>query len=328
MASSALLARSISHLKSSGTVPTLIAFFGWAPSYVELALRSAANCGNRVVLLGDETNHGVWKDHCDSSRMRLEKFAQFQTSFQKMSDYGDGYEMAFWRRPFVIEEWMVAEGVQRAFVLDGDVLTFADYSKDVLPSLPSGCAAALMTYEDQGEFDWATSLHFSYWTLDALRDFTSFCIEAYRDPTTRKALETKYRWHLEHRQPGGICEMTLLFLWRQRIAATLSNLAAVWDDKTADLAIGASANSANDEYPMQFGLKRFAFRDGIPFAHNRHLNLDIRFVSIHCQGRYKSSMRFLSRPALRRLYVPGYFASQAVSSTYTLAATFLKRFSG
>src|SRR5207302_1038911 len=162
-----------------------IAFFGPGPDYLKVALKSAADFNSRVVLVGDEANQDFWKDHWDSRQMQPLKFNDFKRSYTKMSDYSEFYEMAFWRRPFAVEEWMRSEGVAQVFLLDGDIVTFADYSRDVVPVLPSECCAALMTFQHQDHSAWATSLHFSYWTLDALTDFTSFCIEAYRDPGIR-----------------------------------------------------------------------------------------------------------------------------------------------
>ena len=197
-----------------GTVPTLIAFFGRGPNYLKVSLKSAADFNNQVVLLGDSANRGFWKEHWDSSRITLPKLDEFKRSYAKMSYYPEFYEMAFWRRPFVVEEWMRSQGVDQAFLLDGDIVTFADYSKVVLPVLPKDCVAAVSTLEEQRTFEWMTSLHFSFWTLDALTDFTSFCIEAYRDSSVRRMLEAKYRWHVEKRRPGVIFDMTVLYLGR------------------------------------------------------------------------------------------------------------------
>ena len=200
---------------------------GPAPDYLKISLRSAAVFNNQVVMLGDATNRGFWKEHWDSSRIRLSKWDEFKRSYAKMSDYSETYEMGFWRRPFAIEEWMRSEGVNQTFSVESDLVTFADYSKVVLPVLPSGCAAAVCTPHEQGTFFWSSSLHFSYWTLDGLTDFTSFCIEAYRDAGIRRKLEAKYRWHVENRQRGGICEMTVLYLWCKRNEKKTWNLAKV-----------------------------------------------------------------------------------------------------
>jgi hypothetical protein len=284
------------------SAPTLIPFFGRGPDYLRTALRSAADFNDRVVLVGDESNRGFWTDHWDSSRAGLPRLDEFRRTYVKMSDYPEFYETAFWRRPFAVEAWMRAEGVGHAFVLDSDTVTFADYSTTVLPALPDGCAAAMMTFHEQGSFDWASSFHFSYWTLEALADFNAFCIEAYRDPVLRGRLETKYRWHLDNRRPGGICEMTLLYLWRERHEARTWNPARVWDGMVADSAITTPDNYFRDEYVMRRGFKKLVFRKGLPYGLNRVLGREVRFVNVQCQGGAKALMRLLYAPGWQRLY--------------------------
>ena len=113
---------------SLSTVPTLIALFGRARDYLKISLQSAADFNSQVILVGDEANQGFWKDHWDTSRIRLVKFDEFKRSYVKMSlDYSEHYEMSFWRRPFAVEAWMRSEGVDRVWLLDGDIVTFADY---------------------------------------------------------------------------------------------------------------------------------------------------------------------------------------------------------
>ena len=306
------------------TVPTLIAFFGRGPDYLKIALKSAARFNSQVVLIGDEANRGFWKDHWDSSRIRLEKFDEFKRSYAKMSSYPEFYEMAFWRRPFAVEQWMKSEGIDQVFLLDGDVVTFADYAHDVVPVLPSECCAALMMLQDQDSFAWATSLHFSYWTLDALTDFTSFCIEAYRDPGIRSKLEAKYRWHVENQQPGGICEMTLLYLWRERHANRIWNLAKVWNEMVGDLSIVTSANYVEHEYEMRGGFKDFTFKGAVPYGFNRILGREIRFLCVHCQGNSKRLMKFLYGRGLRRFYARLYDLDRLVDTATVRARSALK----
>jgi len=292
---------------SLSTVPTLIAFFGRAPDYLKVSLQSAADFNNQAILLGDEANRGFWKDHWDTSRNRMVKFDEFKRSYVKMSlDYSEHYEMAFWRRPFAVETWMRSEGVDRVWLLDSDVVTFANYSRDIVPILPSECCAALMAPEHRDNFVWAVTLQFSYWTLDALTDFTSFCIEAYRDPGIRSKLEAKYRWHVENRQPGGVTENTMLYLWRERHEHRIWNLAKVYNGMVGDMQISSPHNYFKHEYEMQRGFKKLTFKDDVPYGFNRILGETVRFLCIHCQGRSKGLMRFLYKRGGRKFYAQLY----------------------
>jgi hypothetical protein len=159
-----------------------------------------------------------------------------------------------------------------------------------------------MTCENQDNFRWASSCHFSYWTLEGLEDFTSFCIEAYHNKTIREQLETKWKWHNDHNKPGGVSEMTLLYLWskdNQKVA----NSSKVINNMTVDHSINTSTNYSENEYQMQLEIKKIIFRDGIPYGFNKILNKEIRFLGIHCQGTAKILMRFFYYKNLRSFYL-------------------------
>jgi hypothetical protein len=292
-------------------IPVVIAHFGSAPSYLKHSLESAARFNGEVVLIGNEPNREIWPNHWDRNRLESAKYQAFLDSYTKLSDYPDAYEQAFWERPFMVESWMRAEGVEEVFLLDSDVLTFADYTREVVPVLPGDCQATLMMPAGDQEIAhvWS-SLHFSYWKREALDDFNTFMVNAYRDGEMRSVLDAKYRWHLDHHQPGGVCEMTLLYYWARNNQVKVSNLAEVTGGSVADLAITQSNNYFDNEYGMHRGFKRLVFRDGVPFGFNQVLRKEVRFWCLHCQGNAKSAMRFLRRPGLRAFFPDLYRIAQ------------------
>lgn len=284
-------------------IPVVIAHFGNKPNYLKLALRSAANFNKTVVLIGDDANKNFWENHWDTTLVEFAKFLEFQKYYIQMSSYPSKYEMSFWKRMFVLEKWMKEKGYERIFLLDSDVMTFADYSKEVCPLLPQDCIAALMAVERELLYPiWATSCHFSYWTLGALEDFTTFCINAYQNRTIRDMLEAKWQWHVDNNKGGGICEMTLLYFW-SKDNPRIINFTKVWNSMTADHNFNQPEQYYVNEYKMQFGLKKFIFKEGIPYGYNKLLNKWIKFLCIHCQGAGKYAMAFLSHRHLRRFYV-------------------------
>ncbi len=282
-------------------IPVIIAHFSGTPNYLKFALESAANFNNKVVLIGDDTNKNFWKNHWDATLVKLDKFQDFQKYYFQMSDYSKNYEMAFWKRMFVLENWMKENDYKNIFLLDSDVMTFANYSAEVYPILTDNCIAALMKPKNQENFMWASSCHFSYWTLEGLEDFTNFCIEAYSNKSILDKLKTKYQWHNDNDMPGGISEMTLLYLW-SKAKSKVDNFTRVINDMTFDHNINSSGNYLKNEYEIQFGLKKFIFRNGIPYGINKILNKEIKFLDIHCQGIAKGSMRFLYFEWLRDFY--------------------------
>lgn len=292
-------------------IPVVIAHFG-RQSYLQLSLESAVRFNTDVVLIGDGSNKSFWRNSWNSDRADIPKFCKFMDSYVKLSDYPDSYEMANWKRPFMMEAWMKEEGIERLFLLDSDVMSFADYSKEVAPQLPPECSATIMvTAGEQKVGDWWSSPHFSYWTREALEDFTTFIVAAYRDPNLRSKLESKYRWHIDNGRPGGVCDMTMLYHWAAQNTGKVFNLAKVTHHSVADLGVGASTNYFDDEYEMRRGFKRLVFRNGIPFGFNKVLQQEVRFWCLHCQGQAKGVMPFLHRWGLRTFFPELYRAKVA-----------------
>src|SRR6516225_3521938 len=99
-------------------IPLVIAHFGGTPEHLKLSLDSAVRFNNEVVLIGDDSNANIWGRHWNSLHADTVKFRKFVSSYVKMSDYPASYEIAFWKRPFMVEEWMKAEGIKNLFLVD------------------------------------------------------------------------------------------------------------------------------------------------------------------------------------------------------------------
>ena len=289
---------------NNSEIPVIISHFNQQPTYLKFALKSAANFNKNVVLIGDKSNKDFWENHWDVTSIESEKYQAFQKFHVQMSFYPKKYEDSFWKRMFMLEEWMRQNDVKQAFLLDSDVITFGNYSTELAPILFDNYIASLMTCENQDNFRWASSCHFSYWTLEGLEDFTTFSIEAYSNQEIRKQLEAKWKWHNDNHQPGGVSEMTLLYLWSTD-NPKVANSSKVINNMTIDHSINTSTNYSENEYQMQLEIKKIIFRDGIPYGFNKILNKEIRFLGIHCQGTAKILMRFFYYENLRPFYLTG-----------------------
>jgi hypothetical protein len=284
-------------------IPVVVAHFGTKPDYLRIALESAARFNRHVVLIGDAANKGFWNNHWETVPSKIQKFCEFEKHYIHMSTFSQVYEVSCFKRLFALEEWMKINSYERAFHLDSDLMTFANYPDVVCPTLPKGTIATLMTMEKQDEnFMWSTSCHFSYWTIEALRDFTNFCINAYKDKTILDQLKSKWQWHVENGKGGGITDMTLLYFWAKDNPKVL-NFTNVIHGMTADYNFNLSAQYYFDEYETSFGLKKFTFKDGIPYGYNRRLKTWVRFLCVHCQGAGKYAMPFLNNEFLKKYYV-------------------------
>ncbi|QSJ18690.1 hypothetical protein JYQ62_07990 [Nostoc sp. UHCC 0702] len=284
-------------------IPVTIIYLGAKPNFLNFALKSAANFNNTVVFIGDKTNKDLWSNYWDSTLKESSKFQAFFKNYVHMSTTGEHYTLAGIQRFFYLEQWMQQENIKKTFLLDGDIVTFTNYSEQLYSAFSNDCIASLSTPEDQeSNFRWASSPHLSYWTLEGLEDFTNFCIEAYSNKSIRDQLEAKWQWHLANNKPGGIMDMTLLYLWSKG-NSQVGNVAKVINDTTVDHTITSPTNYFRNEYRMQLGLKKIIFKNGIPYGYNQVLNKEIRFLCLHCQGTSaKDLMRFFYYKQLRNFY--------------------------
>ncbi|MEB3310592.1 MAG: hypothetical protein VKJ02_10190 [Snowella sp.] len=284
-------------------IPVVITHFIGKPTYLKFALKSAADFNKTVVLIGSDSNQDFWEHHWNTTLIECEKYQEFKKWYVKMCTYDEKYDDVCWKRLFMLEEWMKRNNATQAFFLDSDIMTFANYSSVLAPVLSGNYTTFLNEPQNQSNFRWSSCSHFAYWTLEAIEDFTSFCIEAYRsNKDLRTQLDAKWQWHIDNQQPGGICDMTLLYFWSKN-NPRVANFTKVINDMTVEHCINVSENYLDDEYQMQLGVKKIIFKNGIPYGFNKDLKKEIRFLCIHCQGTAKILMRFFYYKNLRSFYL-------------------------
>ncbi|MEQ9671210.1 hypothetical protein [Coleofasciculus sp. G2-EDA-02] len=283
------------------SIPIVIFHVGYR-DYLELALKAAKKYNNDVVLIGDEANEKIWCDHFNVKDFNIFYEKSFPNIYNHLSDNSVEFEMLCFQRFFVIQEWMKKNEIHKIFMLDSDVLLFSELSKSIYSRFlqQQDCIAALSIPKVQEPYKWAVFCHTSYWTYDGIKSFTDFCISTYK--SNLELLQKKYEWHLSNQIVGGICDMTLLYLWSKE-QKKIFNLAKVYENTTIDTLITSSANWDVDEYDLNFlGIKHIKFQNGIPYSFNNKLGKDVAFLSIHCQGSAKKYMRFFANDHLRNFY--------------------------
>jgi hypothetical protein len=286
---------------SHSEIPVIIAHFSGKPTYLKFALKSAADFNKTVVLIGTDSNKDFWEHHWNTTLIECEKYQDFQKCYVKMSTYDENYDSVCWKRLFMLEEWMKRNNAKQAIYLDSDIMTFPNYSSVFAP-LIDNYMAILNEPKEQPDFGWSTCSHVTYWTLEAIENFTSFCIETYsNNKNIRERLDAKWKWHIDNQKLGGVCDMNLLYFW-SKDNPRVANFAKVIDDMSVDYNINMSTNYLENEYQMQLGVKKITFKDGVPYCFNNSLNKEIRFLALHFQGVSKALMRFFYYKNLRIFY--------------------------
>ncbi|MEQ9371197.1 MAG: hypothetical protein RIG63_19545 [Coleofasciculus chthonoplastes F3-SA18-01] len=281
------------------STPIVIFHVGYI-DYLELALTTAKKYNNDVLLIGDESNKMVWNFHLIKDELTSTAYQDFLKVYTQMSSYNAEYDLLIFERFFCLREWMKRNNIHEAWMLDSDVISFSNFTKKCSKFIQNSMAAISIPQHQEKDYRWAAFGHNSYWTLAGITSFTDFCIETYSKKIS--LLQEKYEWHVKNNVLGGVCEMTLLYLWAKG-KTDVFNTAQVYDGMTIDNWITSSENFDLNEYPVTIGgIKHITFKDGIPYSFNKKLGKNVAFLSLHCQGSAKKYMRFFANDSLMDFY--------------------------
>lgn len=275
-------------------IPVYIAHDG-NQEYVRCTVKLAETINENVVLFGDDSNKGYAKKWVNVNNFGGKYLNEFKKVYMHMSFYPKEYEASFYKRIFAICDYMLQKNVDAAIIADSDVCIYENLSKYNF----AGYDAAINWQKNQKKYMWAASIGCSYWKVDALKEFCEFIIDTYRDNIS--ILESKWKHHIEHKLPGGVCEMTLAYLWMKTTNKKVLNTAKVNDGQYIDSSFTNGTSYKEDEYQMDdiLNIKKFKFIDKMPFFYKKNGELVESFV-IHCQGSSKKYIPLLVKHENRR----------------------------
>jgi len=270
--------------------PVVFIHYGAVPEYLRMAIRQAKKFNQDVVLVTDQEVEmdGVTVVAMEDLQQEVQPFIKV---YHHLSKNPIDFELKCFLRWGIMKKLMEVNRYDRVFYCDSDVLLYVNVN-----SMPE-TGAAYSTPIEQPEFRWSASAHVSMFTYDVLCDLWRFIMKTYENKTeTFFELKSKYKHHLTSGAPGGVCDMTLLYLFSRKHEVT--PLCSVIDNTTFDHNINSSENSLKDEYEMRevaspygtLSIKSVRMVNGIPFCLNLDREEDIKFHSLHFQGAAKSIM--------------------------------------
>lgn len=284
--------------------------------YLEFTLRQAhaASPASEIVLLGNaENDRFPFVTHVDVSRGAYAAAAtQLAEVYEHRSTNGETFERVCFERWYRLQEWMRQSGEERVLVLDSDVLLFA--REDEIFSTYPGPLALSISGDQEKEMVWAASPHTSVWTPASLEAFCAFTLSQFRQPGR---FDRKWEHHRVTGTPGGVCDMTALYLFSREHLAT--NTAEARGGVAVDHNLNVPHNAHPDEYAMDGAAKALDWRDGQPWGTNRQTGEAVRFLALHLQGQAKGQIPALyTGPAFENQKALGdglrrYFAARALA---------------
>lgn len=269
--------------------------------YLSACLKSSRMNGNYTILIGNDERAAGNAHEFYSDAIECPEYKMFEENYQHMSSNSAIFELLCFKRYFLLLTVARIKKIEYFWMIDSDVLLLESLDNFTVNYLLKNKYKASLsgqknTNQYPEEYSIGVSPHISFWTIEALENFVNFCLVAYSDK--KDILCLKYRYHVRYKLPGGICDMTILDLWKRDYRGVFNNATAhLLGFSFYDHNINVSCNYDMDCIPMLrvLGIKKVG-RDGLSCnVWSPSLNIKFTVGCLHFQGGAKKFMRSFLR---------------------------------
>ncbi len=184
------------------------------PRHLEVSIQQSKKFNERVILLGDDSNSHLDVEHYDVSEYS-DDINEFRSSYTHMSSNEPAFELACIERWIVLANFVKQMNLEKVVYLDSDIMTFCNYEEkeSIFDEDYVGmvCSPKRFGSDVDSPKDWSVSGCISYWRHDNILKFKDLILSSYSDNMDK--LLHKWNWHIDTKHPGGICDMTLMYLF-------------------------------------------------------------------------------------------------------------------
>lgn len=254
--------------------------------YLKYTIECSRNSGNHVVLIGDMSNsyYAEWVNYKD---YESELHQSFRAVYEHMSPNHMDYELISFDRHYYVYEYCRRNQIDRFFMSDSDELIYTELKADMFESydfvinIPERSNHLVVTAQSE----------LSYWTLDALRQFLEYINKTYK--YGKEKLREKWNY-LKNMGFGGVCDMTLLYMFSQETSLKFGNTQYMQEHGIFDPNVNTSrVGDLTFEMDELLGIKKITEQDGKLYFRDTDGKLH-RALTIQAQGRAKRYMKDLS----------------------------------
>lgn len=272
-------------------VPLVMTHGPGGEDYLLYTLKQARQYNERVVLIGEPEHQflaaSLGVEHHNWATFYTEARGFFRKEYVQYSYYKPGYDKHVMAIFFFLKQFMEDMSVNVVASTDSDMMVYCNMTEEEA-KLPKDYLVACCIPEYQPPFRWNASTETCFFTLEGVREMCNFLHQTYTTPEGLAKIKSKWDWHIANNKPGGVCDLTLLWLFvesrnRDRIV-NLTPVIATAENGTFSHKISGDENSIQGEYRMAGRLKEIQWRDGIPYGYNLRLKSWVRFKDIHLQG--------------------------------------------
>ena len=181
------------------------------------------------------------------------------------------------------------------------------------------CDAAFCIPEQTfSELRWVANLGVSFFTAEALTDMLNFFIDEFKN--NKEELSLKWEKHKRENLPGGICEMSLAYLWAYKTKYRVENIAKLQGNEEKwciNNSLMRTQGYYKDEYSMDKStgiLKlRYVNKNGmkLPELFNKREHMWVSAKALHFHGNSKKLMCYVQKhhkksiiDVIRFYYIP------------------------
>lgn len=276
-------------LKGKSSLPIILVHKG-NQEYLKICLDYAVDHGNSVILIGDDSNSSferegiAWFDHNEYSS---EELREFNRIYVHMSSNSPEYERFCFERHFLIREYVKKHDINEFYMMDSDILLGRLDMESIRKY-----DAALCWNEANSKISKAASPHFSYWKKSALDDFIAFTMNAYSSDI--KLMKECYEQITGRGITGGVCDMTLLYLWKEKNIERVCNLCG---DENIKLGVSRRllCKQENSRYLVERGAIKLVNVNDDLFYIDKQTEERIYAQVIHAQGDAKKYIKMLAK---------------------------------
>lgn len=288
-------------------------------NHLKYVLSQAKKTNKEVYLLGDDSNKKIIQSWYKMEDFIDERFETFKSKFINMSTNPSEFELNCFKRYFVCYKFAKTHRIETFFMMDSDCLVYFDLSLLNLQEYDVGASFP----EDQSNMNWTASPHASLWTVHALDSFLNFLIDAYNKDNIYK-LEQKWEYHKKNNISGGICDMTLLYLWilENELVFNVFNTSKIHDGKVFDHFLNVTEGYKKGDFIINkyLEMKVVKFVNNVPYFKYKDGSW-VQTCTIHAQGARKKYIIPLSSYKSSGLLYYGY----KISSDFYRIKNFITR---
>lgn len=247
-----------------------------------------------TILLGNEEDKSIIKEWYDINSFNSEYYNRFDKCYVHMSSNSEVFEKNCFYRYIAMYEFAINKNITEFVHCDSDIILLDDCTP-LLDEL-SMFGAAYFIPDDQTNFRMTASPHFCYWKINVLKEFIEYFITEYE--TGASILKEKYKYHLKEKIPGGICDMTLLYLFsKQR-----KDIFNIFNHHKFYMNFNVATNEST-------GCKRkdIIFNHQYKKIHNelfyyKKNSEEKKVLFLHMQGRTKKLMKYAESKKFKKLF--------------------------